>query len=71
MAYAEPNVAVFPTLHMPVHREGGWQHKYSVHKCTHTHSCTFTDKLSLSHTHADAHTHTHKPAVLISEVGVL
>lgn len=40
MAYVEPNVAVYPTLHMPVHSEGGWQHKYSIHKYTlsHTHS---------------------------------
>lgn len=40
MAYVEPNVAVYPTLHMPVHSEGGWQHKYSIHKYTlsiHTH----------------------------------
>ncbi len=44
MAYVEPNVAVFPTLHMPVHSEGGWQHKYGVHKCicAHTHTHTHT-----------------------------
>ncbi len=57
MAYVEPNVAAFPTLHMPVHSEGGWQHKYSVHKCTSTHSHTHTNAL--------------RAAVLISEVSVL
>lgn len=31
MAYVEPNVAVFPTLHMPVHSD--WQQKY-----THVHA---------------------------------
>lgn len=57
MAYVEPNVAAFPTLHMPVHSEGGWQHKYSVHKRTSTHSHTHTNAL--------------RAAVLISEVSVL
>jgi len=65
MAYAEPNVAVFPTLHMPVHSKGDWHDKYSIHKCT----CRI-DRHSIK-TATHTHTETHRSAVLISKVGVL
>lgn len=44
MAFVEPNVAVYPTLHMPVHSEGSQQHKYSIHKRTHTIAHTLTER---------------------------
>lgn len=68
MAYVEPNVAVFPTLHMPVHSEGGWQHKYSIYKHTHTHSCPFTDIHLHCCLHTDAYTLTDQRFSLVESL---